>query len=540
VTLLRLALRSHRTGAIATAAIGGIAGLLNTIAYVQVAGATPAERAAFAHSMEIVGQQLSYLLPRPVQLDTMGGYLTWRAFSAVAIIYAVWAMLAATGAGRGDEEKGLTEAWLAAGASRARFLATRAGAFTLVAAASIVVTLVATGAGAAISNDPLPLGPLAAEFLPLFALTLSGFGAGLIVAQLTTTRRGASVTAGIVVVALFTLNSSLRAGADPGAAKWLSPFYMFDRSGPLLAGGAVDGPGTAALLVVAAVLVGLSIWAFGRRDIGGALIRGRPTAGHRRRWRPASDPLLRVPVLAGVDQQRGWIVGWAIAMAILAYFLASLARTIVDGFKDIPAMQTYLERAGIGGYADVVGVIWFSTALLLIAIFVVAQVNAWAADDAEGRLEAVLAAGASRARIVLERIAALLVASGVVAAVSSVGVFVAAKSFDIPVSTGRLILATALVLPVVFALGSVGQALVGWRPRLAVVLIAAVAVVSYFTLEFAPLFQLPDWVSRTSFFVLYGTPMTTVDWGGAATLTAIGIAGTAWALVAMRRRDVGR
>jgi hypothetical protein len=47
-------------------------------------------------------------------------------------------------------------------------------------------------------------------------------------------------------------------------------------------------------------------------------------------------------------------------------------------------------------------------------------------------------------------------------------------------------------------------------------------------------------VSRTSFFVLYGTPMTSVDWAGAATLVAIGVAGTAWALVAMQRRDVGR
>jgi ABC-2 type transport system permease protein len=540
VTLFRLALRSHRTGAIATAAIGALSGLLNSVAYVQIAGATPAERSVFAHSMEVVGRQLSYILPPPVQLETMGGYLTWRAFSAVAIVYAVWAMLAATGAGRGDEEKGLTETWLAAGVSRPRWLATRAAAFAAVAIASIVVTGAATAVGAAVSKDPLPIGPLAAELVPILVLTVWAFGAGLVLAQLTTTRRAASVAAGLVIVALFSLNSLVRAGGDPGAAKWLSPFYVFDRSTPLLAGGAVDWPATAALLVVGVALFGLAVWAFGRRDIGGAFLRARPTGGHEQRWRPASDPLLRVPVLAQVDQQRVWIAGWAIAMAVLAYFLASLARTIVDGFKDIPAMQVYLERAGIGGYADVVGVIWFSTALLLIAIFVVAQVNAWAGDDGEGRLEAVLAAGASRARIVLERIAALLVAAGIVATVSSLGVYVASKAFDIPLPADRLILATALVLPVVFALGAVGHALVGWRPRVAVVLIAAVAVISYFTLEFVPLFQLPDWVSRTSFFVLYGTPMTSVDWAGAATLMAIGVAGTAWALIAMQRRDVGR
>jgi hypothetical protein len=40
--------------------------------------------------------------------------------------------------------------------------------------------------------------------------------------------------------------------------------------------------------------------------------------------------------------------------------------------------------------------------------------------------------------------------------------------------------------------------------------------------------------------VLYGAPMTRVDWGGAATLTVIGIVGTLVAIAAMEQRDVGR
>ena len=358
--------------------------------------------------MEILGRQLSYLLPRPVQLDTMGGYLVWRDFSTVAIVYAVWAMLAATGAGRGDEEKGLTEAWLAAGVSRARWLLTRAGAFLAVATASLAISLALTELGTVIAQDALPPPATAAELLPLLALTLWGFGVGLFVAQLATTRRVASVTAGIAAIALFTLNSSLRAG------------------------GTVDPLAVAVTLAVAGLFVAVSVWAFLRRDIGGALIQGRMSSGRPRR-RPSSDPLLRLPVLAGIDQQRGWILGWAIAMAVLGYFLSSLARTIVDGFRDIPAMQVYLGRAGINGYADVVGAIWFSTALLIIATFVVAQVSSWAADDAEGRLETVLAFGASRPRVVVERLAVLLIGAGVVAGVSSIGVYVEARALDIPV-----------------------------------------------------------------------------------------------------------
>jgi len=203
-------------------------------------------------------------------------------------------------------------------------------------------------------------------------------------------------------------------------------------------------------------------------------------------------------------------------------------------------MQVYFERAGIGTYADVIGVIWFSTALLLLSFFVVAQVNAWAGDDVEGRLETMLAAGASHARVVLERIAALLVAAAIVALASIAGIWIATKAFDIAVPADRLIVATLLLLPVVFALGAVGHALVGWRPRVAVMLLGTVAVVSYFLQEFAPLFGWPDWVAKLSFFVLYGQPVSTVDWSGTATLTAIGIVGTAVALGSMRRRDVGR
>ncbi len=538
MTLLRLALRSHRSGGIATAAIGAFAGLLNSLAYAQVAGASHAERVTFAHSMELLGAQLTYLLPRPLQLDTMGGYLTWRDFSTVGLVYAVWAMLAATGAGRGDEEKGLTEEWLATGISRPRWLATRTAAFVVVAIASLIVTLAVTALGAALANDPLPIGAVASLILPLVALTLWGFGLGLLVAQLVTTRRVAWVAAAIVLVALFTVNSSVRSGGSPTALTWLSPFYLFDRSAPLLAGGAVDAGATVGILLVFAVLLALSVWAFGRRDIDGPLVRGRVRTGRPER-RATRDPLLRIPVLAIVDQQRGWILGWAIALAIFGYFMTSLAHSIAESFNDVPAMVVYFARAGINGAADVVGVVWFSLALLFVVIFAVAQVNGWAADDAEGRLEVALAAGASRTRIVIERVAALLVAATIVAAVSTVSVYLAAKTFAITVPVDKLAIATVLMLPVVFAFGAVGQALVGWRPRFAVVLIGTIAVVSYFTQQFAPAFDAPEWIAWTSFFTLYGTPTTNANWGGAAALVGIGIVGTGAALVSMRRRDVG-
>src|SRR5205823_14017969 len=156
-----------------------------------------------------------------------------------------WALIAGTGAGRGDEERGLVELWLSTGASRPRLIAARVAGFAVVAAVSIAVMLVVTDVGAAIGKEPLLLGPLALEGLAMWVLTMFVFAFALFVAQLVTTRRSATGIAGIVVLALFMLNSAARSGVDVGAIRWLSPFYLFERNAPLLRGGSLDVPGTA-------------------------------------------------------------------------------------------------------------------------------------------------------------------------------------------------------------------------------------------------------------------------------------------------------
>jgi len=541
MTLFRLALRSHRTGLLATAMVVAAGGFINAIGFAQIAGDTPTARAVFAQQMELLARQLTYLLPVPAQLDTMAGYLTWRWFGSAVLIYSFWALFAGTGAGRGDEERGLVELWLSAGVSRLRFIAVRVAGFAVTAAVSIAVMLAVTDIGAAIGNEPLAVGPLALVGLAMWTLTLFVFAFAVVVAQLVTTRRGATGIAGIVVLALFMLNAAARSGVAVGALRWLSPFYLYERSDPLLRGGALDLPATAALAVGSLVLVVIAVVTFVRRDIGGPLFRGALRTS-RVEWRPAGDPLLRSPVLAIVDQQRIWIVGWALGLAVLAAFLTSITKVMVDAFgnSDIPMLRAYFERAGINAYADFVGVIWFSTLLLLISLFVVVQVNGWAADDAEGRLETILSAPVSRGRVVVERIAAVVIASALLVATSSLAVYLTASSTGISLPGGRFVFASAAVLPVAYAFSGIGHALVGWRPRVAVAILGALAVVGYFAQQFAPIFQWPDWTTNISLYALYGTPMSKDDWGGLATLLAIGLAGTAVAIVAMRRRDVGR
>src|SRR5256714_12855600 len=167
-----------------TALIVAAGGLINAVGFAQTGGDSPAARAVFAQQMELLARQLTYLLPAPAQLDTMAGYLTWRWFGSAVLVYAFWALLAGTGAGRGDEERGLVELWLSTGASRMRLIAARAAGFGAVAATSVAVMLAATDVGAAVGQEPLALGPLALQGLAIWTLTLVVFAVALVVAQL--------------------------------------------------------------------------------------------------------------------------------------------------------------------------------------------------------------------------------------------------------------------------------------------------------------------------------------------------------------------
>ena len=539
MTLFRLALRSHLGGFLATTLIGVMFGLANTIAYAQIAGETAAERAVFARQMEIVGRQLSYLLPLPAELETMSGYLQWRMFGTIALIYGFWALLAASGAGRGDEERGLVEAWVAAGVTRLRYILTRVVAFLLAATASIAVMMGFAYLGSVIGEEALSAGALALQGVALLACTAFCFAWSLLVAQVTTTRRSAGGIAGIVLLALYLVNSATRSGGLEQIA-WLSPFWLYDRSTPLLRSATFDAAAVGALVAATAVDLGLAVWAFARRDLGGSLVRAVART-RRATMRPSRDPLLRIPILATIDQQRWWILGWMLGLAALAVFLTSLTRTMVDTLLAIPAMRVYFERLGSAGYDTFVAIVWGQTALLLLSLFAIFQVNSWVADDSEGRLESALAQPVSRARVALERVGSLLLGAGLIAAAGALAVWATAASADIALSGDRFAGGSALMLTVPLAFGAIGAVLAGWRPRVAVPILTLVAIGSYFIGQFVPLFDWPTWAEYLSIYSLYGEPIARgVEWGGILALIALGVFGTAAGTALFQRRDVGR
>ena len=539
MTLLRIALRLGRMGAIATAALGTVGAIAQPLAFATLAGNTPAERAVFGQQMELLALQLTYLLPLPHGLGTMAGWIEWRALGFLEVVVGFWAVMAASGAGRGDEERGLVEHWLAQGVSRGRYIGLRIVAFAALAMAASTLAVGAAGVGAAIVNDGVPAGALALQGVALVGLVLCCYAVALLAAQFVTTRRGAITLGGAVLLILYLVNVVDRNGAEVAAIRSLSPFWLYDQNHPLTAGGVLDLSSTLGLFAAAAAITVLAVVAFVRRDLGAPLVRRTPRDA-RPTVRPAGNPLLRVPVLAILDQQRVSLVAWTAVVAALGLFFLSFTRTLVDAMLATPSFRVYMERAGIATYTAFIGLSWFSALVLLVSLYAIVQANGWAADDQEGRLEIFAAQPISRARIVVERLAALLIGAAVIVAASSLALLIGAASADISLEVGRVVVGAALTLLVAFAFGGLGAAGVGWRPRLTLGILAAVAIVGYFVQELAPLFEWPEWLANLSVYALYGNPvMTSIDWAREATLLAIGAAASFAALIAMQRRDIG-
>ena len=137
MTLLALALRMHRWAMLGFGLGGGLLGVVNGAGFYQLVGDDPAKRAAFGAQMHALSAQFTFLLQPGDRLDTVAGYLQWRNFGALSLLFTIWAISAGTGVIRAEEERGLLEHWLAEGLRRPLIVAWRSAGFAAAAALAL-------------------------------------------------------------------------------------------------------------------------------------------------------------------------------------------------------------------------------------------------------------------------------------------------------------------------------------------------------------------------------------------------------------------
>jgi ABC-2 type transport system permease protein len=534
-----MAWRLHRRGLLGFGVGGFLVSAFYASAYQQAAGTTVASRAAFGRATSLVASQFAFIIPLPVHPETLGGYEQYKWVSGAVIMMLVWAALAGAGIGRGDEERGLTEQWIAAGVSRTRLLLARSSAFGLVLGAACLASVLGISVIApSVHQDPNLAGVLL-KALSMTAGLFLVYAIALCVSQLPGERQTATALAVGLPVFLLVVNGI----ADTvDAASWVgvfSPFHWMEKTSSAAPGGAFDGGATVSLGAAAVVLVQLAVVAFGRRDLGrGLLNRGRrgPAA-----VRIAStNVMLRMPFTEGLWEQRVGLSVWFACTMLLGALMVSVTRSTADALVTDPRLAALFLRASSGPlYASLLGFIWFGFALLLLAAYAVVQVSRWVSQDQEGRVEMLVSAPVSRSRVIVDRALEFGVASLLIVAGGYLGVSASLPSSGFNLEPVRVLTASLLMWPFALAFGGVGVAVASRWPRVAVPLLAGLTAVEYFFGDLAPLFKLPDWVANLSAFHLFGNPISGgPPWSAAATMLLVFIVGFGAALVLIRRRDI--
>ena len=538
--LLRLAWRLQRRGLVGMTAVGVAYGAIQASAYISVAGTTAAERAAFGRQIAAFGATYSYILPLPVRPDTISGYLQWRAYGALPLLFVLWSLMSASGATRGDEDRGLVAQWLAAGAGAAGYLASRFVAFALAAAIAVTATSTAIAGGVLVTGSALDAVAVVEVSLALLAVTLCCYAIAALVAQVPGSRAAAAGAAAMVLVVLFFLESLSRTVPGLRRAARLSPFYYYDRNTPLTPGSTWDPVATVGLLAAAIVLMVAAAALMRARDVGAPLWQRSEPA------RPAltaasSNPLLALPVTEALYEHRRGLLAWIAGTALAAAFMASVGRQIVDVVREPGALRSYLTIAGHGDpYVALTGFFWFGVAQLLLAAFAISQVAIWTGEDSSGRLEVIFSTPVRRWRLVLERFLFLLAGVVAVVGISSTAYFAVERSQGIALKVADLSAAALPLVPFTLAFASVGALLATRVPRGTTAILGALAFFSYLATQLGPLLKWPQWALDLSVFSLYGTPISTgVNWSGTWILVAVVVAGFAAGAVLMQRREVG-
>ncbi|MCP2340988.1 ABC transporter permease [Actinomadura rupiterrae] len=404
----------------------------------------------------------------------------------------------------------------------------------LTSALSVMLTtnvLIAVLCALALTTAGLPAAGSAAAGLAWGGVGLACGAITAVVAQLTSHARTATGYSFAVLGAFFLVRAFGDTSGEDGPRwlSWLSPIgwgqqfrpYAGNRWWVLLV-----------MVVFAAVMTVVAYALVSRRDLGAGILpdrEGPATASAR----------LTGAIALWWRLQRGSLLGWAVAFAILGAALGGIASNVGSMADSKQAHDLIIKLGGEKGITDAFLATEMVFASIFAAAFGVQAVGLLRAEETGQRTEPVLATAVSRWRwaagpvlIALLGSVGLLLLAGMVA-----GAVYAGQSGD-SAQFGRLVGASLVQIPaawVVIGIMVLGYGLVprftaaGWAVLVAFLLIG----------EMGPLLKLPHWVMDVSPFAhtpkLPGTAWSATPLVWTTALAAVLIGAGLWAF---RRRDI--
>ena len=464
------------------------------------------------------------------QLDTIQGFVAWRMFGLLIVVGAIWGLLTATRALRGEEDAGRWELFLAGRTTRrhatAQALAGMAVGFVVLWGLTAAMTVAAgsrpsVGFSASASLFYATAGTAsAAMFLAVGALT----------SQLGRTRRQANGLAG----AAFAVSFLIRVVADSGTGlawmRWASPLGWVENLRPL------TGSQPLALVPVVVLVMlasGAAVTLAGRRDLGAALLVRRETAKANTRW--VSGPATLVARL------ERWVgLAWIGGLATLALIFGVVARSAGEANLGDVSIEEAVGRLGgrAGGAVAWIGYEFLYLAAL-VAFAAAGQVSTLRTEEADGHLDNLVARTVSRRRWLAGRLGFAVAVVVLAGLAGGIGGWIGVTSPHNDIGLASMVQAgLGLVAPALLVLG-VGTLLFGLVPRLAVPILYGLVLWSFVVQIIGSSITTNHWLLDTSVLSHLGpVPATRLDWGAVAWLVGLGVITALAGFVAFDRRDL--
>jgi polyether ionophore transport system permease protein len=484
---------------------------------------TTQERLEFARSFgDNKSVRLFYGVPH--DLLTSGGYAAWRVAGVLALFAAGWGLLSAVRSMRAEEDSGREELVLSGAVGRrASFTASIAAG-----AAGAAVLWASVWIGLVLAK--LPAGESALLALGTGGVALIFVGVGALASQLASTRRLALE----VGVGYFALAFVLRVIADTSNTldwmRWLTPLGWAEELRPFTG----SQPVVLLLMLGAfAALVGAAGWIAMRRDIGEGLIHTSDT----------TEPNLRMlssPTAQALRDERGRLLAWLIGGGAFAVITGLLADSVTS-VNASHGLNQQLEKLGAGSVNTASGYLAFSFLffILLVCLFGSSQITAARHEEADERLETLLAQPVARRAWLAGRLALATAGAVVLALALGVLTWAGAASVGADVSFGDMVGAGANCLPI--ALLFLGIAALGFAlvPRATVGISYGLVLLAFVWQLFGSLLDLPSWtVNLSPFHQVALIPSQDFKAVAAIVMLAIAVLASLAAIWRFERRDL--
>ena len=466
-------------------------------------------REAFIAGLTALPLALRGLLGAPINLDTLGGFLSWRVGNVLPVILGLWSVIALSGTLAGEAAKGSLDLVASTPNGRRRIAFQKvAGHVTAVTFAMLLAAVFIWYVGfefAVLPGDEIPFAAALGQVL-LYGLLMVAAGS---VAFATAPYIGRTRALALGIVALFGGYLIESYSSLSPVIATLRPLSWYSwTAGHRPMAGVTDWPSVALLAGVTAVLLGVGIASFARRDIGISSALG---------W-------LRLPSLpAGIGgpfrrqlaDRTGIALAWGIGMGLYAALVVASADAFAKSISSLPQIAVIINRIypGIDIHqpSGILQLTFFGFGSFILGLAGASFLMGWAGDEGDRRLDVVLATPLSRGhwawRSGLGVIAAIAVTTLVLAAFAGVGL-----------AAGGLV-----------------------RSSLAAG-VAAVLVISTFLLDtLGAALDLPDSILELSLYKHLGQPMAGVfDPVGVIVAVVLVVGGVAVCTLGLTRRDIGR